>query len=191
MKDIIEKMKTTRILAALGVIGLVLGTITPYAKFNFFGYKSTISLWGFWEGKVIMLLAIANLLFIFKDLITKYVPSLLNVGVFETINKFNNPKYTLIPTIAVAGFVIYLTWKLEIRAFKYYNIGFYLTWLGVICLVVYAILNKGNNKTVNISNNTSENNSNINNNNQSYSNNTNGNYNTNNINNNNYNNSNL
>ena len=142
MNNIIEKCRTTRILGAIGVAGLVLGTIMPYVKYNLWGYKYSISLWGFWEGKIIMLLAIANLLFIFKDLVEKYVPSLFNSNIGKKIKDCENPKFSLIPTVLVAIFAIYLTSNMGIDTFKYYNIGFYAMWIGTICLVAYAFLHK-------------------------------------------------
>lgn len=142
MNNIMEKLRTTRILGAIGVAGLILGTIMPYVKYNIFGYKYTITLWEYWEGKVIMILAIANLLFIFKDLVEKYIPALFNTNIGRKIAEINNPKYSLIPTILVAIFAIYLTSYLSIDSFKYYNIGFYLVWIGTISLVAYAFLHK-------------------------------------------------
>lgn len=81
MNNIIEKCKTTRILGSIGIICLILGTIMPYVRYNIWGFTYSISLWGYWEGKIIMLLAIANLLFIFKDFIEKYIPSLFNTNI--------------------------------------------------------------------------------------------------------------
>lgn len=142
MNNIIEKCKSTRILAAIGIAGLVLGTITPYVKYNIFGYKYSISLWGYWEGKIIMVLALANLLFIFKDLVEKYVPFLFNNWVGRKVQDCDNPKFSLIPTVLVAIFAIYETSVLGIDSFKYYNLGFYTMWIGVISLVAYAFLHK-------------------------------------------------
>ena len=142
MNNIIEKCKSTRILAAIGISGLVLGTITPYVKYNIFGYKYSISLWGYWEGKIIMVLALANLLFIFKDLVEKYVPFLFNNWVGRKVQDCDNPKFSLIPTVLVAIFAIYETSVLGIDSFKYYNLGFYTMWIGVISLVAYAFLHK-------------------------------------------------
>ena len=142
MNNIMEKLKTTRILGAIGIVGLILGTIMPYVKINIFGYKYSVSLWGYWEGKVIMFLAIANLLFIFKDLVEKYIPALFNTRIGEKIKDLDNPKYSLIPTVLSAIFAIYLTSILDIENFKYYNIGFYSIWIGTLSLVVYAILHK-------------------------------------------------
>lgn len=142
MKNIIEKCRKTRILGAIGIIGLVLGTIMPYVKYSFWGYNYSVSLWKYWEGKVIMLLAIANLLFIFKDLVEKCVPALFNSEIGRKIQKCENPKFSLIPTILVAIFTIYVTSILGIDKFKYYNIGFYAMWIGTISLVAYALMYK-------------------------------------------------
>lgn len=142
MKNILEKCKTTRILATIGIIGLILGTIMPYVQYNIFGYKYSISLWGYWEGKIVVILAIANLLFIFKDIVEKYIPALFNTELGKKIADLDNPKYSLVPTILATVFAIYLTIDLGIERFKYYNIGFYSLWIGTICLVAYAILHK-------------------------------------------------
>lgn len=148
MNNIIEKCKTTRILGAIGIIGLVLGTITPYVSYNIFGYKYSISLWEYWEGKIIMLLALANLLFIFKDFVEKYVPFLFNNWVGRKVQECENSKFSLIPTVLAAIFAIYITSILGIDSFKYYSIGFYSMWLGTLSLVVYAFLHKTDNDSL-------------------------------------------
>lgn len=142
MNNIIEKCKTTRILGAIGVVGLILGTIMPYVKYNIFGYKYSISLWEYWEGKIIMLLALANLLFIFKDLVEKYVPFLFDNWIGKKVQDCENPKFSLVPTALAAIFAIYETSAFGIESFKYYNIGFYAMWIGTISLVAYAFLHK-------------------------------------------------
>ena len=153
MKDIIEKCKTTRILAIIGIVGLFLGVIVPYVKMDLYIYEYTITLWEYWEGKVIMILVIANLLFIFKDIIEKYVPALFNSALGQKIRDCKNPKVSLIPTILIVIFAIYLTSTLGIDSFKYYSIGFYLMWIGTISLVAYAFLHKnGNIQNENIQN---------------------------------------
>ena len=142
MNNIIEKCKTTRILGGIGIIGLILGIIMPYVKYNIFGYKYSISLWRFWEGKIMMFLAIVNLLFLFKDIVEKYVPVLFNSAFGQKIRDCKNPKLSLIPTVLTAIFAIYVTSILGIESFKYYNIGFYAMWIGTLSLVAYAFLHK-------------------------------------------------
>lgn len=143
MNNIMEKLKTTKILGGIGIACLILGIMTPYVKYNIFGYKYSIALWGYWEGKIIMLLALANALFIFKDFIAKYIPAMFNGALGQAIKKCNNPKFSLIPTAICALFAIYITSTLGIKTFKYYNIGFYLIWIGTICLAAYSFLHKG------------------------------------------------
>lgn len=136
-----EKLKTTRILAGIGIACMILGTMFSYVSYNFFGYNYSISLWDYWEGKVILIIAIANLLFIFKDFVEKYVPFLFNYSIGRKIKDINNPKASLVPTILAAGFALYLTLELDV-SFSNYSFGFYSMWIGVICLVVYAIIKK-------------------------------------------------
>ena len=138
MNEIIEKCKKTRILAAIGIVGLFLGSSLPYVKF--WGYR--VSLWRYWEGKIIVLLALVNLLFIFKDVVKKYIPSLFNTEIGKKIDNLENPKYSLIPTIVAAVFAFYVTTKLDVSYFKYYRIGFYCMWIGTISLIAYAFLHR-------------------------------------------------
>lgn len=144
MNNIIEKIKTTRILATIGIIALIVGTIMPYVKYEIWTYKYSISLWSFWEGKVIMLLVLANVLFIFKDIVEKYVPFLFNSTIGRKVQECNNQKYSLIPTILVAAITLYLNMGQGVELFEYYSIGFYSLWIGTISLVVYAFLHKNN-----------------------------------------------
>lgn len=139
MNNIIEKCKTTRILAVIGIVGMVLGTIFPYVSYSIFGYKYDIALWDCLEGKIILILAIANLIFIFKDYVEKYAPKLVERGFWQKIASIKSPKASLVPTFLAAAFAIYLTIKLDVE-FSNYSLGFYSMWIGVICLVAYAIL---------------------------------------------------
>lgn len=142
MNNILEKLKTTRILAIVGIASLILGILLPYVSYDIFGYNFSISLWHYWEGKIMFIIILANLLFIFKDIVARYVPQLFNSALGKTIYNCQNPKFSLIPTGICVLFAIYLTSILDVKSFKYYSIGFYLMWLGTICLVAYAFLHK-------------------------------------------------
>lgn len=142
MNNIIEKLKNTRLLAGVGVAGLILGTIMPYAQYDFLGFKYSVTLFKYWQGTIILILTLANFLFIFKDFAEKYVPVLFNNKIGSKIKNCSNPKFSLVLTILLAIFVIYLTSILEIDSFGSYRLGFYSMWVGVICLVAYAILHK-------------------------------------------------
>ena len=138
-----EFIRYKRLLALIGIITLILGTILPYFTFSLLGYSQSISLWGYWEGKVIVVLTIANALFIFKDYIEKYIPQLFTTNLGRKISNVTNPKVSLIPTILVVGFVIYLNTKFDFSGEYLKNgLGFYLLWLGIICLVAHAIIYK-------------------------------------------------
>jgi len=140
-----EAIRNKRILALIGIISLVLGTLLPYYTFSFWGYTESISLWGYWEGKVVLSLIVANALFIFKDWLEQYVPQVFNSGIGRKIANVDNPKLSLIPTILIIAFVIYLYNTLEVDSeFIKNGIGFYLLWIGVIALVGHAIFYKGN-----------------------------------------------
>ncbi len=138
-----EKLKNTRILAAVGIVCLFLSvTCFPYLKFSMFGYSTSIKLWGYWEGKVIMVLIVANLLFIFRDYVEKYVPKMFDTRIGEKIKNANS-KYSIIPTIGIVIFVIWLYNELDVdTSYLKYGLGFYFLWLGVICLVGHTFLYK-------------------------------------------------
>jgi len=99
-------------------------------------------LWGYWEGKVILTLTLANALFIFSDEIKKFAPQLFNSNMGKIIDKVNNPKFALIPTIIVTVFLIYLFVEIGDTSYLKYGIGFFTVWLGVIALIGHSIFYK-------------------------------------------------
>lgn len=143
MNNVLDKLKNTRLLAGIGVVCMILGTMFAYVSYDLWGYKYEIALWDYLEGKIILIIAVANLLFIFKDFVEKYLPALFNTGIGKKIKDISNPKASLVPTFLGAAFAIYLTLKLDV-SFSNYSLGFYSMWIGVICLVAYAILHKNN-----------------------------------------------
>lgn len=141
-----EVLKNKRILAIIGIIGLILGTMMPYYTISIFGYSTSISLWGYWEGKVIFVLTLACGLIIFKDIIEKYIPQLFNNAIGRIVEKVNNPKFALIPTILVAAYAVYLIVSLDVSSdYIKYGIGFYILWIGIIALFGHAIFYKKQN----------------------------------------------
>ena len=141
-----EVIKNKRILALVGIIGLILGCFLPYYNFSIFGYTQSISLWGYWEGKIVLVLTLANALFIFQDVIEQYVPQLFNNWIGNLVRKLNNPKFALIPTILVAIFAISLIIRLDVNS-KYmkYGLGFWILWVGILSLIGHAIFYKKQN----------------------------------------------
>lgn len=141
-----EVIKNKRILALVGIAGLILGCFLPYYTVSVFGYTQSISLWGYWEGKIVLVLTLANALFIFQDFIEKYVPQLFNNWIGNIVQKAKNPKFALVPTILVAVFAISLIIRLDVDSeYIKYGLGFYLLWIGIIALVGHAIFYKNKN----------------------------------------------
>lgn len=138
-----EVIKNKRILALVGIGGLLLGCFLPYYTVSIFGYTQSVSLWGYWEGKIVLLLTLANALFIFQDYIEKYVPQLLNNWVGDLVQKGKNPKFAIIPTILVAVFAISLIIRLDVDSeYIKYGLGFWVLWIGIISLIGHAIFYK-------------------------------------------------
>ncbi len=135
-----EIIRNKRILAIAGLICLILGIILPYITITFFGISQSVSLWGYWEGKVILVLTIANALFIFKDFIEKYIPFMFNSNSGRLIKNANS-KLSLIPTILVVVFAIYLYTSIDTSSSYFKNgVGFYVLWIGVVLLILHAFL---------------------------------------------------
>lgn len=139
MEKIIEKCKNTRILGLIGIICLILGMILPYYSISVLSYTLTISLIDYIEGRIVILISILELLLIFMDFVEKYIPSLFKSNIAQKIKGHDNPKYTLIPTAIMVILIIYL---MTVSGFKYFSVGFYVTLVGVICLILYAFLYK-------------------------------------------------
>ena len=137
-----SKIRNTIIIGVIGLVLTFLGIILPYFTISVFGYGTSISLFGYWEGKVILVLLFASLLFICKDYIEKLLPQLFDSW-FGSKIKDANPKFVLIPTILMAVFAIWLFFSIEIdMTYIKYGIGFWLLWIGIICLLVHSFIYK-------------------------------------------------
>ena len=141
-----ELLRNKRLLALIGIICLVLGTMLPYFTFKLWCYTTSLSLWKYWEGKVILGLAIVNALFIFKDYIQKYAPQLFQSEVGKKIEQLNS-KLSIVPVILVVLFIIILNARLDIASsYLKHGFGFYVLWIGIIALVLHVFLYKGQEK---------------------------------------------
>ena len=137
-----EVLKSKRILALVGLICLFLGVVMPYFQISIFGYSYEIKLLNFWEGKVMLVLITANVIFIFRDYIEKYVPQLFNTSLGSKIQNAS-PKLAIIPTIGVAVFAVWLFISLDVdTTYLKHGLGFWCLWIGVICLVGHTLLYK-------------------------------------------------
>jgi len=141
-----EKLKNTRILGLVGIVFLILGILLPYYVFQFalIKYTNSISLFGYLEGKIMMGLILANALFIFKDFVSKYVPQLFRSNIGRMVENAS-PKLSIIPTILVVAFVVWLNFRLNIQTSEYihYGFGFWSLWIGVIAISLHAFLYRG------------------------------------------------
>ncbi len=140
MDKVMDKLKNTKILGAIGLGLLLLGTFLPYIVIEIFGIKDSESLVGYWEGKVMLLVTFANLLFVFKDFIKKYVPQLFNSGMGRAIENAK-PIFSLIPTGIALLLNIYLFTTLDSSLFSF-GIGFYMIVVGIIVMIAYAFIYK-------------------------------------------------
>ncbi len=149
-----EKLKNTRWLALIGLILCFLGNTLPYLIYTMPYAKITIKtkLCTYWEGKIIFILILANLLFIFKDYVKKYMPKLFDSNMGKWILNADS-KLTFLPTLGIALFAIWIFPNIDMNwNIVKYGIGFYALWLGIILLVIHQFIyrptkeseNKGN-----------------------------------------------
>lgn len=137
-----DKIKETRILALIGLICVFVGVITPYITFSILGYVRSLALWEYWEGKAIIVLLLANVLFIFRDYVEKYVPQLFKSELGKKI-KDANPKLAIVPVVLIAAITIYMTSTIGVSSsYAKHGLGFYSLWIGVICLVGHTVFYK-------------------------------------------------
>ena len=143
-----EIIKNKRILALIGIGCLILCCFLPYFTVSLWLYNRSVCLWGYYEGKIVLILTLANALYIFQDYIEKYVPQLFDNSVGRLIKKVDNPKFALVPTILALVFAISLFIRLDIdfnSEYIKYGAGFWLLWIGIITLVGHAIFYKKEN----------------------------------------------
>ena len=141
MNGFLEKIKTTRLLAGVGIICMFLGTIIAYAKINFWGYTGNVCLYKHLEGIVIMIVAIVDFLFIFKDTVEKYIPKLFESKIGKNITEVGDRKLSLISVIIVVIMAVILHARLDF-SIAHFSLGFYVLYFGVICLGAYALMHK-------------------------------------------------
>lgn len=143
MEKIKDKVVNTKILAAIGIACMILGTFFAYITF----WGISISLLKYWEGYVILIMAIANSLIIFQTYAERYLPRIFRGKLGQFLAGIQNQKASLIPTIIVAVLVIYLHNTIK-SSYISYGFGFYLELLGIISLLAYPFVYKGEEKVI-------------------------------------------
>ena len=142
-----EKLKNTRILGIVGLSIMLIATFLPYISASVLGITSSVSLFGYWQGKVTLFVIFANILFVFKDYVKKYVPQLFEKGIGKSIENAK-PIFSLIPTGISVLLNIVLILQVTSSNSKYtyidvgFGIGFYVMLLGIASMIAYAILYK-------------------------------------------------
>lgn len=147
MKEILNKAlnlsKNTRLLAVIGLSCTFLCIFFTYIKYTVLGLAVKIRLIDYFEGKVMILLIILSLMFIFEDYVKKYIPKLFENKIGKKIETITDQRLTLIPTALIVIFALVVKSETDVEFLNYsYGLGFYLLSLGVISLVAYAFLYK-------------------------------------------------
>lgn len=148
MDKVKDKVMNTKILAVIGIACMILGTFFAYITF----WGLSISLLKYWEGYVIIIMAIANALIIFQTYAEKYMPKIFRGKFGQFLASIENQKVSLIPTAIVAILVIYLHTTVK-SSYISYGFGFYLELIGIISLVAYPFVYKGEAISTEINNN--------------------------------------
>ncbi len=143
MNEFLEKLKTTRILACVGTICMFFGAVISYARVTAWGYSANVHLYNHFEGIIIVIIAIINFLFIFKDIVANYIPKLFEIGIGKKIAEMNSSKLSLISTGIVILLAVILHMRLDFSIARFV-LGFYVLYFGVICLGLFGILHKQN-----------------------------------------------
>ena len=136
MDKVLSVLKNSKILGIVGAILLIIGNFFSFATVKMFWVEESFS---FIEGDgvFVLILGILALLIIFIDFILSKIPE----GKLKFLFKLRNQKIVLIPAI-ISAIILFVDGS---EAFEYGSagLGFYLLLIGVIALVVYPFLYKG------------------------------------------------
>lgn len=130
-----EKLKTTKILGAVGAILLIIGNFFPFMTIKFFGKRSINFIDG--DGVFTLILGIIALLLIFIDLIIAKIPE----GKANFLYKLRNPKWLLVPGILSA--IIILVDSGDVFELGSPGFGFWLLVIGAVAVIAHAFIYKG------------------------------------------------
>lgn len=150
-------IKNKKVLALAGIALIIIGVFFPFSTFTSFIYNMSYSFIGISVTRTMFLYFFCTVagLFFFREFLNKKIPSLFNNSFGKKILNANE-LFGLIPVGMCAVFVGYVSLKLlKVTDGEYvnYGFGFYVLWLGIICLAVQAILPLI--KTNNVANNNS------------------------------------
>lgn len=143
MNEIMNKLKTTKILGIVGNALIILGVFLPMIN-SIIGSYSLLALedlgrklggsglgYGIW----LIIIAVVNFLVIFSDKLCAALPSL------PALEKLKNQKFTVGTTAVVA--VLFFMSVSQFFGVVTFAFGFYVLILGIILSLVYPFIYKG------------------------------------------------
>ena len=144
--NILNKMKTTRILGIIGLVLIYFGLMIPFVGIEFWGSDSVSAYMEVYDnGKGVMLLWLLTIAIMYSDIIAANWPR--GKKIFSYLK---NQKLVVVPCI-IAFIILIATTACIYSDFDDYDVslypGYFLSWLGLIATTAYAILYKGNDST--------------------------------------------
>lgn len=138
MDKVLSVLKSTKILGIVGSILLIIGTLFPFYTVSFLGIKASVKLIENTAGKIMLIVGIISLAMIFIDFIISKIPE----GKATFLLNLRNQKLILIPA-AIALILLIVSANQDTYGLGKLAFGFYLLLIGIIALVAYPFMYKG------------------------------------------------
>lgn len=138
MDKVLSVLKSTKILGIVGSILLIIGTLFPFYTVSFLGIKASVKLIENTTGKIMLIVGIISLAMIFIDFIIRKIPE----GKATFLLNLRNQKLILIPA-AIALILLIVSANQDTYGLGKLAFGFYLLLIGIIALVAYPFMYKG------------------------------------------------
>jgi hypothetical protein len=138
MDKVLSVLKSTKILGIVGSILLIIGTLFPFYTVSFLGIKASVKLIENTTGKIMLIVGIISLAMIFIDFIISKIPE----GKATFLLNLRNQKLILIPA-AIALILLIVSANQDTYGLGKLAFGFYLLLIGIIALVAYPFMYKG------------------------------------------------
>lgn len=138
MDKVLSVLKSTKILGIVGSILLIIGTLFPFYTVSFLGIKASVKLIENTTGKIMLIVGIISLAMIFIDFIISKIPE----GKATFLLNLRNQKLILIPA-AIALILLIVSANQDTYGLGKLAFGFYLLLIGIITLVAYPFMYKG------------------------------------------------
>ena len=138
MDKVLSVLKSTKILGIVGSILLIIGTLFPFYTVSFLGIQASVKLIENTTGKIMLIVGIISLAMIFIDFIISKIPE----GKATFLLNLRNQKLILIPA-AIALILLIVSANQDTYGLGKLAFGFYLLLIGIIALVAYPFMYKG------------------------------------------------